>query len=68
MTKPHPDRIQPAAKRPASPGTDPRSPYPYIHPEPLHPEHLAVDAEDILEFLDHYGDRGPDLKSSSQAP
>ncbi len=45
-----------------------RDRYPYLHPEPLHSEHLAVTAADILAFLDHYGDEGPDLKSSAQAP
>ena len=68
MTKPHPEQDQPPAGKRSPAGTSPRTPYPYIHPEPLHSEHLAVDAEDILEFLDHYGDRGPDLKGSSQAP
>ena len=32
-----------------------RRDYPYIHPERLpEPEHLAVDAEDVEEFIDHY--------------
>ena len=62
-----PDAPEPAPRTPP-PSTRRSEKYPYLHPEPLHSEHLAVTAADILAFLDHYGDEGPDLKSSSQAP
>ena len=69
MTEPtpeHEDRRRTASE--PAPAKRRREKYPYLHPEPLHSEHLAVKAADILAFLDHYGDEGPDLKSSSQAP
>lgn len=40
--------------------------YPYIHPEHLKSEHLAVCAEDLNEFIDHYGDEGPDIVTNAQ--
>lgn len=43
--------------------------YPYVHPEHLgKAEKLAVDAEDIEEFAEHYGDESLDIKGDSQAP
>lgn len=40
--------------------------YPYIHPEHLKSEHLAVRAEDLNQFIDHYGDEGPDIITDAQ--
>ena len=69
MTKPTPEHEDRRHGAPEAAPTRRRSEkYPYLHPEPLHSGHLAVTAADILAFLDHYGDEGPDLKSSSQAP
>lgn len=42
--------------------------YPYLHPEALHSEPLAVSVDDLMEFLDHYGDGGPDIRSNVQPP
>ena len=34
---------------------EPSHDYPYIHPERLpDPEHLAIDAEDVEEFIEHF--------------
>ena len=70
MTMPTPEHEDPGATTPEpATTTKRRQQYPYLHPEPLHSEHhLAVRTADVLAFLDHYGDEGPDLKSSSQAP
>jgi hypothetical protein len=43
--------------------------YPFIHPEHLGTaEKLAIDAEDLQEFADHYGDEDQVIQSESQAP
>lgn len=43
--------------------------YPYIHPEHLgKAEKLAIDAEDLEEFADHYGDESKDVQGGQQAP
>lgn len=72
MTEPIPERevrrhaeAKARKTRELAPGKDP---YPYIHPEALHSEPLAISVDDVLAFLDHYGDEGPDLKASAQAP
>lgn len=37
-----------------NPGRD-KDKYPYIHPEDLHgPERLAVDADDVEDFIEHF--------------
>jgi len=43
--------------------------YPFIHPEHLgKAEKLAIDAEDVEEFAEHYGDEAQVIQSDSQAP
>ena len=40
-----------------------------IHPEPLgKPEHLAVSAEDIEEFIEHFDQEGTPLSGEQGAP
>ena len=42
---------------------------PRIHPEPLgKPEKLAMDAEDLEEFVEHYGQEGTPLEGEQGAP
>lgn len=55
MSDPDPD--QPARDQPA------------IRPEPLpDPEPLAIDAEDVEEFVEHYDDDRLEVESDAQAP
>ncbi len=42
--------------------------YPYVHPEALHSERLSIDVDDLIEFMEHYGDDGPDIVSDVQPP
>jgi len=40
-----------------------------IHPEPLgRPEHLAMNAEDIEEFAEHFNQEGEPLSGEQTAP
>lgn len=42
---------------------------PRIHPEPLgEPEKLAMDAEDVEEFVEHFGQNDEPLKGEQSAP
>lgn len=55
---------EPRGQRP-----DHRSDYPYIHPERLpDAEPLAIDAEDVEEFLDHYDHDHREVEGDAQAP
>jgi len=43
--------------------------YPFIHPEDLPPaEKLAIDAEDVEQFAEHYGDESKDVTGGQLAP
>ena len=43
--------------------------YPFIQPQDLPPaEKLAIDAEDLEEFAEHYGDESKDVTGGQQAP
>lgn len=69
MTKPDPqesDRRPPARRELRGSGVVKGTSYPYIHPEALHPAPLAVDADSLLEYIEHFGDEGPDIVSDVQ--
>ena len=43
--------------------------YPFVHPEHLgKAEKLVIDAEDLEEFAEHYGDEKKDVSGGQQAP
>ena len=43
--------------------------FPFIHPEEMPPAgKLAIDAEDLAEFAEHYGDESKDVTGGQQAP
>jgi hypothetical protein len=55
--------------RPAGYEDDTSSGYPYIHPEHLgDAAHLAIDADDVASFVDHYGDESKDVEGGQRAP
>jgi hypothetical protein len=49
--------------------SEPSHEYPYIHPERLpDPEHLAIDAEDVEEFIDHFDPPHPPKHEPGTTP